>query len=270
MTTIEEELDKFESGDSFVYNFTNTLDVTFDEQLIFIDRIKTDGYEIGVNHRPVRTPHVNKIKSTFIGDSIAVKVVFDSRDEFYHIIQGQHLFTAYMQMQSEQVDSIKCEVIKCKSSDIQLDACLPDDRRVCYQYSFRVTDGQERNQLADKISMVVELSDTFKETTGKTQGVNEYIYDNQYGYRKLSIGSIKQYLMFGTALKTHNQLITAQSEQWNTDKIKSVVEGYRMVKKKYTTITFRVESQIAMKFHENKKAYTKIMVQSMLNREDLK
>lgn len=100
----------------FEYNKIGSLDIAFDEQIIHIDQIKADGYEIGVNHRPIRTAHVNKIKSNFSGDMVSLKVVFDHRYGFYHIVQGQHIFTAFRELMSEgkiePKDTINCDVPK--------------------------------------------------------------------------------------------------------------------------------------------------------------
>ncbi len=46
----------------------------------------------------IRKAHVNKIKSNLSGDMASIKVVFDSTDQRYHIIQGQHVFTALVQL----------------------------------------------------------------------------------------------------------------------------------------------------------------------------
>lgn len=242
MTTIEELIDK-----GFCYNSTGYMDIAFDEKTISIDKIKNDGYDIGVNHRPIRDPHVNKIKSTFIGDHITIKAVFDSRDGCYHIIQGQHVFTASIQLMSNKGD-ILCGIIKNKLNGVYLDAGNKEDRDICFEYSYRMTEGQERNCMADKICMVVELSDKYKEESGYTHGVVDYVCNHQYGFQKLSEGTIKQYLSYGNALKKHNLLIYAQKERWDEKMIKSRIEEYKLKKKTYKTINLKLDEETARRF----------------------
>lgn len=247
MTTIDDLMNGNHEG--FIYNKVGFMDIDFDDKEISIDKIKTDGYEIGVNHRPLRTPHVNKIASNFIGDTIHIKAVFDSRDGCYHIIQGQHVFTALKSI-SYPPAYIICGIIKNKTTGIQLDACKKEDREICFQYSYRVTDGQEKNCISDKICMVTELSDKYKES-GNTKGVIDYVYEHQYGFQKLSLSTLKLYSMYGHALKKHNLLIYAQKEHWDEKMIKARIEEYKLKKKDYQNITLRLDKDTAMRFIEN-------------------
>lgn len=240
---------KPESSEPFEYNQTGSINIAFDEKLIPIDQIKADGYELGANHRPIRTAHVNKIKSTFSGDLITIKVVFDSRDSYYHIIQGQHVFTALTQLinegKIEPKDTIKCDVIKRKSTNIQLDASKFEDRSQCFEYSFRVTEGQEKNCISDTINMVIELSERYERETGKIHGIIDYIFQNQYGYQKLSKETIKLYKNYGESLRRLGLLEQAQRERWVINVIDSVIKSYKLRSKRMKEIKIKLPDMIA-------------------------
>ncbi len=101
------------------YNDSPVMDINFDEKTIPINQIKTDGYEIGVNHRPLTKAHIRRIKSNFSGNMDSPKVVFDSGNQCYHIVQHQHVFTAFIELMNEgkieRSDTIKCEIIKYRT-----------------------------------------------------------------------------------------------------------------------------------------------------------
>ncbi len=225
------------------------MDIGFDGKMIPIYQIRADGYEIGVNHRPIRLAHVNKIKSNFSGDLVPIKVVFDRRDGFYHIVQGQHVFTAFKeQMNDVEIDSIKCDIIKRKSTGVQLDASKPEDCDLCFEYSFRVTEGQEKNCISDKIVMVMELSKRYERETGKVHGIVDYIYDHQYGYQRLSKETIKLYKNYGESLKTLGLLKQAQRERWVTAVIDSKIKSYKLRAKRMKEIKIKLPDGIADEF----------------------
>lgn len=224
--------EKLKKGVRFEYNVPSELDIIFEEMLIPLENIKTDGYEREIEHRPVRQPHVNKLKASYTGDYIKPKVVYSSEDEYYHVVQGQHLIEAIRQLINEQkiksMIEMKCDVIKRKSTNMIMDEQNFDDKKLCFQYSYRVTDSQERNCISDTIWMIIQLADEYEEKTGKTHGVIEYIYENQYGYRKLTESTIKIYKGYGNRLKELNLMEKAQKERWGEPIIKAEIEKYKL------------------------------------------
>lgn len=225
-----EIITKNQSG--FKYNTLKDLDIGFKEINIPIVKITTDGYKRGVNHRPIRQPHVNKIKASFTGDIEKPKVVYSSLDECYHILQRQHLIEAVKQLINEgriaPIDVIRCDLIIRKSTGQQLDESKPEDRSLCFEYSYRVTDSQERNCSADTIRMVLELADRYKRETGKTRGVLNYIHEHQYGYKILDKGYIGTLKSYGDRLRENNLMEVALKEKWVEAQIKAVLDNYKL------------------------------------------
>lgn len=135
-----------------------------------------------------------------------------------------------------------------------LDANLPDDRRICFEYSFRVTDSQERNCISDTIAMVLELEDRYQLDTGKVKGVTDYIYEKQYGHKRYSREYLKKLKHLGNELKKNGLLEKAQQERWIENRIEAEIEKYDLLPgKKSRVLRVRVSKQVydELKFHDS-------------------
>jgi len=241
MTTIDELSNEYEDGKIFIYNQNKPMDICFDPLDIPTNKLRADGYSIGVNHRPIREGHVKRLVSVCIGDEENIRVVFDSRDHLYHIIDGQHIFTAYKQ--SNQLNNISCEVAKYKNTGIMLDASNENDRAACREYGFRRNVAQEKCCFADKIYMVMDLRSKYIRDTGKIHGSIDYIFKNQYGYDKMSETTIKKYVSYGEFLIKNNLMETAQKEKWVKERIESESKKYKMADNEYERISYRVNKK---------------------------
>ncbi len=140
-------------------NLACELDLDFMEMSVPLNEIKSDGYDIGVNHRPIIRSKVNEMKRGFTGLDKKPVVVYSCNDGCYHIVEHQNFVEAVneliKEMEIEPIEEILCNIIARKSTCTVLDAKVPDDRFLCFQYAYTIDDFEEKNCTADAILMIV-------------------------------------------------------------------------------------------------------------------
>ena len=239
------------------YNVMPLMDIKWVERLIPLDKINTDGNLVGINSRPLRNAHTNKIKANYTGDTPIPKVMWHSGDDFYYVVEGQHVFEAWLEhikegnINIEKPCDIKCLVMQ-DASGRNLDGNIIEDKETAYMYSFRMNDGQERNCISDVVGMIMVLSDKYIRETGKRKGVIGYIIKNQCSHKILTEDTIKKYHSLGEKLKRHDLLEKAQLERWTMIQIEAEINHFTLEKPNKKKVSLNLYKKDADKFKELK------------------
>ncbi|MCX9084073.1 MAG: hypothetical protein OIN87_04640 [Candidatus Methanoperedens sp.] len=236
------------------YNSLDGMNIQWQEKNISLKEINSDGSIRGINSRPIRDGHINKLKANYTGDTPNPKVMWHSIDEFYYIIDGQHMFNAWLSNINEgkidRPESIRCSVIQDLSGRT-MDGNIDEDRDTAYMYSFRMNDGTERNCISDIIGMVMVLADKYIRENKKVKGIIEYITEKQASNKKLSKETIYKYHSIGKKLKALNLLEEAQLKRLTMIEIEALIARYKLVDDK-KKVSMRLYIPDADKFKEQK------------------
>ena len=235
---IYKKIDKNKKENSFKYNIPQCLDIDFSEIIEFpLKDIESDGYLLDnkVNHRPIRKAHVNKIKAAYSESEIpTIYVCFSGKDNKAHAVQHQHLLVAVQELvkyrKIPSIENIYIRIAKRKSNGELLDSDNVDDARICFKYSYLMTDPTEKNCISDTIAMILQLEKEYIYKTGKKHGATEYIYEKQYGYQKLEYGTINNYKSLGKKLNELDLLEKAQIKRWDKKMIIAMTQNYELGK----------------------------------------
>lgn len=213
-------------------NLACKLDLDFMEMSVPLKEIKPDGYEIGVNHRPIIRSKVNEMKRGFTGLNKKPVVVYSCDDGCYHVVEHQNFVQAVNELikerEIEPTEEILCDIITRKSICNVLDAKNPDDRFLSFQYAYSIDDFEGKNCTADAIFMILYLSDAHKNKTDRNEGNIDYIYEHQFGYKNYSKNYIQKLMIYGLKLRELNLMQNAQEEQWTEFELDQELDDYQL------------------------------------------
>jgi len=238
--------------DRRIYNEIKPMNIDFEEREVPITQIRTDGYRIGVNNRPLRKPHLHKISANHTGRIPHPTVVYHKSEGTYYIVDGNHNYSSYIEKmmggELPTIQSIFCSILKYNDGSL-LEASKPKDASLCFEMSYRQNGGQERNCVPDTIAMIMEISRRFKKESHKVHGIIDYIFNNLPDCKVISKETIKRYLTYGRFLEGNDLLETAQKERWSKELIDSTMNDYKL-EKKYDKFTIKVLCKYSERFKE--------------------
>lgn len=161
------------------------------------------GVMINIDHRPLRTHHVNKIKRNFNGVINPITVMQHTKKGKYLIVDHQHLFKAVTELMEEgkipKLKKIPCLVL-CDADGNRLYTEYEEHRKLANQISFCSNDGQERTCVGDTIYQICMMVNNYREENNKHQGAYEYVQENGYFSQAYSKETIKKYYSVGKSI----------------------------------------------------------------------
>jgi hypothetical protein len=218
---------KDKENDEFKYNKCPMLDIAFREKNILFNKIHIAEFEpviTNLNHRPIRRPHVNKIKANFTGKLNRIDIIYDKIRNIYFVVNGQHLFLAVTELinedKHEKIIRYPCNILLRKSTGKKLLVENSEDRKLSNRYSYRTNDGQERTCYIDTVKMIFDLGVEYLKKNHSSRGVYKYIFENQYGNKEYKRDNIKIMWNQGQNLLKMGLLKKALEERWVSEKIK--------------------------------------------------
>lgn len=203
-------------------------DIVVKDVLLDWDVIKTNGYDKGVNNRPVRPAHVSKLVASPQDKSFDTKpiVMYDSTDNTYAILDGQHSHSALEELidknERSQPESFICSVAYRKSNQKLMDVTDKADAAIAIKHGYGRNSGNEGVAYCDAMYIVqIEMKRIKEELDiGETPTIpelkNMYIELEkvEFGYRKYSTSSLKDFYNLGNKLVKAGVLKEAQVNRW--------------------------------------------------------
>jgi hypothetical protein len=252
------------------------------------DKITCNGYDKGVNNRPIRDGHVSRMVASPEDESFKhpIVVIYDDKTDTYPIVDGQHQYLNISELVEDGLrkkpESYECEVVHRRSTGEMMLAKNKNDALIALKHGYSRNSGSDLPAFCDILNLLYiegqyilsEMSAQSSPSQQQLKAMYAELSKTEFGYRKFSHKTIRTYYNYGIVLTEAGFMKDAQQFKWTqkeVDEFKRTgnkperesknLEGESEEKSEFRTVCFDIPIKYAQLAENNKEEGVKGIIE---------